>query len=253
MNVAIFGGTFDPVHRGHVAVARAAQTAYNLGRIYFVPADIPPHKQRQPVTPFYHRYAMLALALRGEPNFVPSLIEAPGEEARRAPNFSIDTVRRFRSLLPTSYRLFFMIGIDAFLPIATWRQPDELLREVEFIVVSRPGYSMADVANALPQSLRSESGIATSVQSPAGRKLAKYVGATTLSVSGATLHLLSTVTESASSTKVRAVAASRRSTKGLLDDGVVDYIRKEHLYKGSKPKPERSLTATKVVSIRRPK
>ena len=250
MNVAIFGGTFDPVHRGHVAVARAAQATYNLGRIYFVPADVPPHKQRQPITPFYHRYAMLALALRGEPTFVPSLIEAPGEETRRAPNFSIDTVRRFRSLLPKSDRLFFMIGIDAFLPIATWRQPEELLRELEFIVVSRPGYSMADIAKALPESIRGESALSAAAASPAG-KLAESVGTTTLSVSGVTLHLLSSVAENVSSTRVRAAAASGRATKGLLDDAVVEYIRKEHLYKGSRPKSQRS--PAKVVSIRRSK
>jgi nicotinate-nucleotide adenylyltransferase len=252
MNVAIFGGTFDPVHRGHVAVARAAQAAYNLGRIYFVPADIPPHHQRQPVTPFYHRYAMLALGLRGDPTFVPSLIEAPGEEARRAPNFSIDTVRRFRSLLPKSDRLFFMIGIDAFSLVATWRQPEELLREIEFIVVSRPGYSMADIAGALPESMRQTRPLPTAATAPAG-KLAKSVGATTLSVGGATLHLLTTVAEKVSSTQVRAVAASGRAAKGLLDAAVVEYIRKEHLYKAVRPKSQRSPAAAKVVSIRRTK
>ena len=142
MNVAIFGGTFDPVHRGHIAVARAAQRACKLDRIYFVPADVPPHKQRQPITPFEHRYAMLALALRRHKQFVPSLIESsrqPGA-GRRRPNYSIDTVRRFKKSLAKSDRLFFIVGIDMFLTIATWHKPHELRREVDFIVVSRPGY-----------------------------------------------------------------------------------------------------------------
>src|ERR1041384_5998378 len=101
MNVALFGGTFHPVPRGHLAVARAAQRAFKLGRIYFVPADIPPHKQRQPITDYLHRYAMLTLALRDEKTFVPSTMEAPvhssntGQGAK--PNYSIDTVRRIRS------------------------------------------------------------------------------------------------------------------------------------------------------------
>lgn len=251
MNVAIFGGTFDPVHRGHVAVARAAQAAFNLGRIYFVPADIPPHKQRQPITPFYHRYAMLALALRGERTFIPSLLEAPGEEARRVPNFSIDTVRRLRSLLPSKDRLFFMIGIDAFLLIASWRQPEELLREVEFIVVSRPGFSMGDVQNALPPTIASQTETVKSADTPVARKKSKVLGAETLSFSGARLHLLSTVAEKVSSTQVRAAAESGRATKGLLDDAVVEYIRKEHLYKVSGRKVQHSQTTVGVNLHRR--
>src|ERR1043165_7980448 len=154
MNVALFGGTFDPVHRGHINVARAAQQAFGLGRIYFVPADIQPLKQKQPVTPYYHRYAMLALATREDKAFLPSLMEAPGEESRRTPSFTIDTVRRFRATLALSDRLFFLIGIDAFLGIANWREPEALLREVEFIVASRPGFSLADIARALPESIR---------------------------------------------------------------------------------------------------
>jgi nicotinate-nucleotide adenylyltransferase len=229
MNVAIFGGTFDPVHRGHLAVARAAQQAFKLGRIYFVPADIPPHKQRQPVTPFYHRYAMLALALKGEPRFVPSLIEAPSPlsshsgrkggvpEARRAPSYSIDTVRKFRALLPKRDRLFFIIGIDAFLDIATWRKPEELLREVEFIVVSRPGFSMAEAGSRL-QAL-SFKNTPTLAKTGLGRSTRNIPQ----------VHLLEDVAEKASSTKVRA-AASGRAAKGLLDEAVVEYIRKEHLY-----------------------
>ena len=156
MNVAIFGGTFDPVHRGHVAVARAASERFKLGRIYFVPADIPPHKQKQPLTPYYHRFAMLALALAGEKNFVPSLLEAPEviQAEGALASYSIDTVRRFKLGLKKSDKLFFLIGIDAFMDIAKWRSPVELLRECEFIVASRPGYSLADVARALPEELR---------------------------------------------------------------------------------------------------
>lgn len=218
------------MHRGHLAVARAAQQAYKLGRIYFVPADIPPHKQRQPVTPFYHRYAMLALALRGEPRFVPSLIEAPSPpssnsgrkggapEARRAPSYSIDTVRKFRALLPKRDRLFFIIGIDSFLDIATWRQPEELLREVEFIVVSRPGFSMAEAGARLwALGFRNTPALA---KTGLGRSTGKIPQ----------VHLLEDIAEKVSSTKVREAAASGRAAKGLLDEAVVEYIRKEHLY-----------------------
>ena len=79
MNIGLFGGTFDPVHRGHMALARAALEQYKLHRVHFVAANIPPHKQRQPLSPFVHRFAMLALATAEEKAFVPSLLEAPEE------------------------------------------------------------------------------------------------------------------------------------------------------------------------------
>ena len=74
----LFGGTFDPIHHGHLALARAAKERFELGRIHFVPANVPPHKQNRPVTPYFHRYAMVVLATMGEKAFVPSLLEAPG-------------------------------------------------------------------------------------------------------------------------------------------------------------------------------
>src|SRR5436305_15276123 len=78
MNIGLFGGTFDPIHHGHIALARAAKERLELGRIYFVPASLPPHKKREPLAPFSHRYAMVAMATIGVTSFVPSLLEAPG-------------------------------------------------------------------------------------------------------------------------------------------------------------------------------
>ncbi len=239
MNVAIFGGTFDPVHRGHIAVARAAQQAYRLGRLYFVPADIQPLKRNQAVTPYYHRYAMLALATANEKSFIPSLMEAPGEEARRAPSFTIETVRRFRSMLPKSDRLFFLIGIDSFLSIAKWREPEALLRQVEFIVASRPGYSLADVANALPEAMRPRSEVT--------RPFANKPATGDLALGQVTLHLLADVAENVSATQVRAAAGGGRAVGRLLDPLVAAYIQKMHLYKAASGKAGRG---GKVVSIR---
>ncbi|MFI5112865.1 MAG: nicotinate-nucleotide adenylyltransferase [Terriglobales bacterium] len=228
MNVAIFGGTFDPVHRGHLNVARAAQQAYNLGRIYFVPADIQPLKQRRPVTPYHHRYAMLALATRDEKAFIPSLMEAPGQAARRTPSFTINTVRRFRALLPKSGRLFFLLGIDSFLTIANWRQPEALLREVEFIVASRPGFSLAEIALALPQSMRPRDYDAVPL-----RRRRPATGE--LVLDRVTLHVLAGVKENVSATQVRSSLANGRGVSRFLDDAVAAYIAKMHLYKTSPP------------------
>ena len=243
MNVALFGGTFDPVHRGHIKVARAAQKAHKLGRIYFVPADIQPLKKHQAITPYHHRYAMLVLATRDEKTFIPSLLEAPGEEARRTPSFTIDTVRRFRATLPKSDRLFFLIGIDSFLTIASWRQPESLLREVEFIVASRPGFSLADLAGALPESMRPKDAVT--------KPFARQPATGDLAIGGVTLHILADVEENVSATQIRSSLAGGRGVSRFLDDAVAAYIAKMHLYKSSAPRARRAAPGRrKVVTIR---
>ena len=138
--VGIMGGTFDPVHRGHLAIARAAAERFGLHRIYFVPAAQPPHKGNRVLTDFHHRFSMLALATAYEDRFLPSLMEA----GSRRPNYSIETVQRLKRTLKKSDKLYFLIGIDAFREISSWKHPLQLLRECDFIVVSRPGYSLAD-------------------------------------------------------------------------------------------------------------
>jgi nicotinate-nucleotide adenylyltransferase len=233
MNIGFFGGTFDPIHHGHLALARAAKERYQLGRICFVPANIPPHKQKQPLAPFLHRYAMVVLATMGEKAFFPSLLEAPGVSASSATagksksaepgaNYSIDTIRRLKQSLKKIDKLFFLIGIDAFADIAKWREPEALLRECEFIVASRPGYSLADVANALPEKLRP----ARAVSQPFAKQPAKG----DLVLSGATVHLLDSVHQPISATAIRDAVVAKKPLRKFVDAGVEEYIRKEGLY-----------------------
>jgi nicotinate-nucleotide adenylyltransferase len=224
MNVGIFGGTFDPIHRGHLAVARAAVERFKLGKVLFVPADIPPHKEQQPLTPYYHRLAMIALALAGEKKFLPSLLEAPEviQAEGKLASYSIDTVRRFKQSLKHSDQLFFLIGIDAFMDISKWRSPVELLHECEFIVASRPGYSLADVAKALPESMRPREEI-TRVFRGAGARGSMVLPETTI-------HLLEDINEPVSATKIRTAAESGRKLDSMVGQAVAEYIRKEGLY-----------------------
>ena len=222
MNVGLLGGTFDPIHRGHLAVARAAQQRFKLGRILFVPAGAPPHKQKQPLTPYAHRYAMVALALADEKSLIPSDIES-FEQLDGKPSYSIDTVRRLKKQLKKSDRLFFIIGMDAFNDIATWRQPEELLKETDFIVVSRPGYSLADIGASLPEKLRPDTRVS---------KVLKHQPASgDIVLTGATLHLLSDVHEKISATQIRAAARTGRKLEALVGTAVAEYIRKTGLYK----------------------
>jgi len=232
MNIGIFGGTFDPIHRGHLALAHAARERFQLGRIYFVPANVPPHKQRHPLSAYTHRYAMIALATAVEKTFVPSLLEAPvhaSTEVRlpsksipATPNYSIDTVRTLKRSLRKNDHLFFLLGIDAFQDIAAWHEAEALFAECEFIVASRPGYSLADVANALPESLRPKA----SVTKPFNKQPAHGQ----LVLPGVTVHLLENVHKNISASAIRQAAAAKRSLARFVTPEVAEYIKKMGLY-----------------------
>jgi nicotinate-nucleotide adenylyltransferase len=231
MKIGLFGGTFDPIHRGHTALAQAAREKFQLGRIELVTANVPPHKQKQPLSPFAHRHAMVALATAAEKAFVPSLLEAPEELAETtkgaakppAPNYSIDTIRRLKKSLKKADQLFFLIGIDAFRDIAKWHKAEELFAECEFIVASRPGFSLADVANSLPESIRP----AAHITKPFEKQEAKGV----LVLPRVTLHLLDSVHHAVSATAVRQAVVAGRPLGKLVEPSVADYIKKTNLYK----------------------
>jgi len=237
MNIGLFGGTFDPIHRGHLALARAARERFKLSRILFIPANIPPHKQREPHSAFAHRYAMVALATAQEKDFVPSLLEAPEEYAltgsRKAagkdkplvekPNYTIDTVRLLKRSFKKADRLFLLIGIDAFDDIAKWYKAEELFGECEFIVASRPGYSLADVANALPEKLRPRQEVTLPFR--------KQAATGDLVLSGVTVHLLEDIYQPISSTAIRDAANAGKPLGRYTDAAVADYIKKMGLYK----------------------
>jgi nicotinate-nucleotide adenylyltransferase len=227
MNIGLFGGTFDPIHRGHLALARAALERFSLSRVYFVPANIPPHKQKQPLSDYIHRYTMTALATAGEKAFVPSLLEAPPPEAKAKAaiaNYTIDTVRHLKSSLKKADQVFFLIGIDAFNDIAKWHEAEALFRECAFIVASRPGFSLADVAHALPESLRPSEAVT--------KPFAKQPAKGDLVLSGATVHLLDGVHQPVSATTIRQAVAAKKPLGKLVEPAVADYIKKMNLYGG---------------------
>lgn len=234
MNIGLFGGTFDPIHRGHLALARAAREHCKLSRVLFVPANVPPHKQQQPLSDFAHRYAMIALATAQEKDFLPSLLEAPQAEDSKTdrsrkgpaakPNYTIDTVRRVKQSFKKVDRLFLLIGVDAFKDIAKWHEAEALFRECEFLVASRPGFSLADVANALPASLRPRQEVT--------HPFRKQAATGDLVLSGVTIRLLNEVFQPISSTAIREAAAAGRSLGRFVDPAIGEYIRKIGLYKG---------------------
>jgi nicotinate-nucleotide adenylyltransferase len=228
MNIGLFGGSFDPMHRGHLALVQAAADRFSLRQVLFVPANVPPHKQRQPLTAFVHRYAMVVLATQDDKRWVPSLLEAgevgsSGGAAQGAANYSIDTVRRVKQTLKKADRLFFLIGMDAFKDIAKWREARALLAECEFIVASRPGYSLRDVAESLPEPLRPPAAVTKPFQ--------KQPASGDLVLPGVTLHLLDGVQQNVSATTIRTAAAQGKPLGRWLDPRVAEYVRKLGLYR----------------------
>jgi nicotinate-nucleotide adenylyltransferase len=135
LRLAIFGGTFDPIHNAHLAVAREAAARFELDRVWLVPAEKPPHKQRVTHAPYADRLRMVELACRGEPK-----LEASSLEQGTTSSYSIDTIEKVRTELAPDDKLFFVIGADAFAEIESWHRWRDVIQAVEFIVVSRPGH-----------------------------------------------------------------------------------------------------------------
>ena len=135
MKLAIFGGTFDPIHKAHLAVARRAADRFQLDRVLFVPAAHPPHKAGITHAPYDDRVRMAELACRGEARFEVSRLEEGGRRS-----YSIDTIEKMQARIGPADELFFIIGADAFAEIRTWRRWEDVARRVRFIVVSRPGH-----------------------------------------------------------------------------------------------------------------
>lgn len=198
MRVALFGGTFDPPHRGHLAIARAAADTFRLDSVLFAPTGVQPLKIGHPITPYEDRIAMVQLACAVDPRFHASSIDAP--QPNGAPNYTVDTLAALRQQMPHS-ELFNLVGADSFLTLRQWREPDRLLTLTEWIVVSRPGSSLDDLPSLhLTEEQRSR------------------------------VHLLTTVHEDISATNLRKRLTAGESCDDLLPPGVAQYIRQHGLY-----------------------
>lgn len=213
-SVALFGGTFDPVHSAHIAVAQAAQRRFHLDAIYFIPSSRPPHKSRLELLPFVHRYAMVTLACTEHPHFVPSLAEAPPASAPHV-FYTIDTVRRFHREHPDDH-LYFIVGADQFLELPTWKNYESLLDSCDFIIASRPGFRLDALRLVIPPEKLARTPAAD------GHKIA---------LRKSTVHMLATVASHVSSTEIRERLRRKQTIHGLVPARVEEYILKQALYR----------------------
>lgn len=136
MKIALFGGTFDPVHNGHLAVAKAAADRFSLDRVLFIPSGRPPHKDRGPQAAYEDRYRMAELACQADPRFEASRLEDP-QSLGAGKTYSIDTIERVKSELSPQDQLYFLIGQDAFDELSIWHRLEDVIEKIEFLVASR--------------------------------------------------------------------------------------------------------------------
>jgi len=219
--IAIFGGSFDPIHNGHLSVARAADRRFNFDELHFIPASRPPHKLKQHLAPFPHRFAMVSLACTEHPHFVPSLAEAGEDFSGTQLHYSVDTVRYFRHLYHGD-RFFFIIGADAFLDIPMWKEYETLLTLCDFIIANRPGIRPEALRLVIPPDL---------IARPDAKKEADQPSQVIAHLHKSTIYLLENVSSEVSATDVRHQAHRGQSIHGLVSARVEEYILKQGLYR----------------------
>lgn len=140
MNIGILGGTFNPIHIGHLILAEEAREKLNLEKIIFVPAYLPPHKDNSDIAPAPYRLRMIELAIKGNKNFLVSDVEIK----RDGKSYTIDTITEFRKIYSHD-QLYFIIGSDLLKYLAEWKDVDQVIKLVKFIVVTRPGFPLESI------------------------------------------------------------------------------------------------------------
>jgi nicotinate-nucleotide adenylyltransferase len=214
-SIALFGGTFDPIHAAHLAVASAAQRRFHLDAVYFIPSSRPPHKSRAELAPFVHRYTMVALACAEHRGFLPSLAEAPVDGTASHVFYTVDTVRRFRREYPDDH-IYFILGADQFLELPTWKNYEALLDLCDFIIASRPGFRIDALRLVVPPDKLAR-------RAPNdGNKIALRKSA---------IHMLTTVNSHVSSTEVRERLLEKKNIHSLVPPRVEEYILGQALYR----------------------
>ncbi|HEX2694595.1 MAG TPA: nicotinate-nucleotide adenylyltransferase [Acidobacteriota bacterium] len=213
--MGLFGGTFDPIHLGHLRAAREVLEKFALDRILFVPSFIPPHKERKGMAPARDRLRMVELACAGEPRFAASSIEVDAGGR----SYSILTLERIRGLYAGA-RVFFILGADAFLEIGTWREHERVLDESLFIVMTRPGAHLEDAVEVVGEPLRSRV-----------RAIAEGETVDEALLGGHRIFLLPIRALDVSSTEVRRRVRAGETVAGLVPEAVGDYIRTHGLYR----------------------
>ena len=216
---AIMGGTFDPIHYGHLATAAAVKYKFGLDKILFIPAGRPAHKDNSKVTDNEDRYKMTCLAVESNPDFLVTRMEID----RPGKSYSVDTVRELKKICGHDVRFYFITGADAILDIFTWKNPAELLSLCEFIAVTRPGYTKKKMVD----------GIVNIIE--------QY---------GSKIYYMEVPALDISSSDIRKRLRSGMPVKYLLPESVEKYIYENHLYEQETDREESSVLSYNVIQQR---
>ncbi len=201
--IGLFGGTFNPIHMGHLAIAQMALEKFTLDKIIFIPSNQPPHKNIVHLAPAEDRYELVKCAIEGNSRFAVSDVET----LRAGKSYTVDTLRHFREMYSDRIKMFFIIGGDTFSTLPTWKNIDEVLKYVTFIVVNRPGYTPPELRKKIQHLMVTKPGI------------------------------------DISSSYLRNRIASGKSVRYLVPETVFHYIEKHKLYTKS-PRKARNVKST---------
>jgi nicotinate-nucleotide adenylyltransferase len=223
MRLGIMGGTFDPIHLGHLRAAEEIYWAFGLDRIIFVPAARPPHKEEVVVASALHRYEMVSLATV----FTPYFTVSPIELTRPGHSYSVETLREFRKMYGAKASLYFVVGVDAFLEMSGWKQARELFSLARVIVTARPGWRLDEVEGLLTAEQRKILG------SPRVR----YLKISDIDPERVEREfdprqvlLVEVVSLDIASREIRELVEQGRSIRHLVPDTVAAYMAKNRLY-----------------------
>lgn len=197
--IGIMGGTFDPIHYGHLRAAEEVRQGFGLERVVFVPSGRPPHKPISEVTPPEHRYLMAQLATADHPHFEVSRMEID----RDGPSYTLDTLKALRQVYGEEKDIYFITGLDAVLETPTWKSFTELFELADFIAVTRPGYDLSALI---------------SLKQVLGETLFKKI------------HPFPVTLLAIASSEIRRKLRERESVRYLIPDAVASYAEKERLY-----------------------
>jgi nicotinate-nucleotide adenylyltransferase len=223
MRLGIMGGTFDPIHLGHLRAAEEIHRAFGLDRIIFVPAARPPHKDEAVVASALHRYEMVSLATGPTPYFTVS----PVELQRAGKSYSIETVREFQRLAGSETHLYFIVGVDAFLEMSEWREARELLTQTRVIVAARPGWRLDEVERLLTPEQCRLLGQPTFKAYKIGEVDPEQVEK---EYTPRQVLLVEVVSLDIASREIRRLVEEGRSIRHLVPDTVAAYMTKNRLY-----------------------
>jgi len=220
LRIGILGGTFDPIHIGHLKLCETISENFSLDKIYFIPSFEPPHKTRTDISHPYHRYSMVVLGTAGNDKFFPSFYEIE----KKGASYTIDTLTFFQRAAGKDKEIFFIVGLDSLAEIETWKDHEKILEGWNLIVINRSGYTVSDIKKKFPL------WIAQKIEVVPGRYDHSERTSTPPLLPLTKILFARVEPVNISSSSIREKVRKNESIRGLVPEKVERYIKKFNLY-----------------------